>query len=160
MPRELDRRRWILGALGLAAAAALVTTLVVRSQRPPEGPQPIVWDAEACTHCHMLIGEPGFAAQLSTDDGRVLDFDDPGCLLRYLADERPHVHALYFHHATEDRWIPGAEVAFRRVASSPMGWGLAAVDRREPHDLDRAAAERQVAAASERPPVAHAEVAP
>jgi copper chaperone NosL len=143
MPRELHLGRWVLGALGLAVL--VLVAVVVRAQRLPEGPQPVAWDAEACTHCHMLIGEPGFAAQLQTDDGRVLDFDDPGCLLRYLADDKPHVHALWFHHGHEDRWIPGAEVAFRRVATSPMGWGLAAVDRREPHDLDRAAAERRVA---------------
>jgi hypothetical protein len=138
----------------LAAAGALVFTLVWRAQRPADAPEPIAWDDEPCAHCHMLIGERGFAAQLATEEGRVLDFDDPGCLLRYLAEAHPHVHAVYFHHASEDRWLTGDVVAFRRVATSPMGWGLAAVDRKEPHDLERAAAAAEIAAAHEPEPTA------
>ncbi len=45
----------------------------------------------------MAISDPAFAARLQTDDGRVLDFDDPGCQFRYQAEERLKVKALYFH---------------------------------------------------------------
>lgn len=143
MPRERGGRGWWwLGAV--AAVIGALVFFVMRAQRLPEGPQPVAWDAEPCAHCHMLIGAPGFAAQLVRKDGAVLNFDDPGCLLRHLADEQPEVHALWFHHAGEDRWIPGDAVAFRRVAESPMGWGFAAVGAHEPHDLDRATVTRLV----------------
>ena len=58
---ETDRRwPWLL-LLPLLALAVLI----YRAQRLPEGPQPIVWDREACAHCHMHIGEPRFALMMS-----------------------------------------------------------------------------------------------
>lgn len=121
-------RRWtaILAAVGLIAGAA--AALVYFSGRPPEGPVEVAWDREACAHCRMHVSDPSFAAQLQTESGEVLVFDDPGCAFLYLEENDVRVHALYFHHRDEDRWIPSAEVAFVAVDHSPMGYGLAAVD--------------------------------
>ena len=110
------RRRVALVALGLASCG------------PAAGPQPIVYDREACAHCRMLISEPGFAAQLETQDGEIQSFDDPGCLLAALAMRSPSVHALWFHHVREDRWLDAAHVAFEEAERAPMGYGLGAVD--------------------------------
>ncbi|MEB2346960.1 MAG: hypothetical protein OZ948_19785 [Deltaproteobacteria bacterium] len=111
-----------------AGRAALALLLLLAACGPPEGPQPIAWDREPCAHCRMLISEPGFAAQLQLRDGSVESFDDPGCLFARL-DARPgHVHALWFHHLREDRWLPGDGVAFVRVAPTPMDFGFGAVD--------------------------------
>ena len=38
------------------------------------------------------------------------------------------VHALYFHHVTEDRWVPSDRATFVPVAQSPMGFGYGVVD--------------------------------
>jgi hypothetical protein len=94
----------------------------------------------------MLISEPGFAAQLETEDGEVRSFDDPGCLLADLVSRSPRVRALWFHHAHEDRWLAGAEVAFERAERTPMGFGLGAVDAGVPGTLSLAEARAQVAA--------------
>jgi copper chaperone NosL len=137
----------------VAATAAIVAAavlLIVRAQRVPDGPEPVAWDREACAHCHMLIGDVRFGAQLITKDGRVHNFDDPGCMLRYVAEYRPAVHAMWFRHVDEDRWVRGDQVAFRRVADSPMDWGLGAVGADQPHDLDRAGAEAEVNASASR----------
>jgi hypothetical protein len=120
--------RWLVallavGGLGLALAW---------TEQLPEGPVPVAWDHEACAHCRMHVGEPAFAAQLQLKDGRVLHFDDPGCLLRYEADRHPEVHAAWFHHVREDRWIPGAQVAFVAISPTPMGYGLGAVEAGAP----------------------------
>jgi copper chaperone NosL len=98
---------------------------------PSDGPRPIVWNKEACAHCHMLIGDPHFAAQIQTADGAVYDFDDPGCLLLFRASHPEiDVRATWYHHVREDRWIPGERVAFvRSPAPTPMGYGLGAVER-------------------------------
>ncbi|MBI1949402.1 MAG: hypothetical protein HYS27_27190 [Deltaproteobacteria bacterium] len=126
--------------LGLAAAvlaAGLFAWLLLRAQTLPEGPAPVVWDKTACAHCRMHVGEPGFAAQLQLEDGTVHNFDDPGCLARWL-DEHPKdaaadaVHAIFFHHKTDDRWLTRAEVGFVDASPTPMGFGLAAVDARTP----------------------------
>jgi copper chaperone NosL len=131
-------------ALGSLAAILLLAALGACGRS--EGPHPIAWDREACTHCHMLIGDPAFAAQLETADGETPAFDDPGCLLAYLAERRPRVSAMFFHHLREDRWIPGDRVAFVQVARSPMGYGLGAVDAGTPGSFSLERAEALVVA--------------
>jgi copper chaperone NosL len=134
-----------LAAAGLILAMVIGGLVVgVRGSGLATGPVPIVWDRQPCAHCHMLIGEPSFAAQLQLRDGRVLDFDDAGCLLRHLTEERTPIHAVWFHHLSEDRWLSAEEVAFRRVLHTPMGSGLAAVGRAELHEVELDEASRVV----------------
>jgi hypothetical protein len=132
MGRNVDRRG-VLAGLHWGGLALLVlgglSLAVAWAQRPLEGPVPVAWDREACAHCRMHVGEPGFAAQLQTKEGRVLNFDDPGCLLRYEAEAHPEVHAVYFHHMSEDRWLPRERTAFVRADPTPMGYGLGAVEQ-------------------------------
>ncbi len=118
----------IFMALVAVAFMGAIVAAVVRSEALPDGPEPVAWDRTACDHCHMHVGEPPFAAQLQTKDGAVLHFDDPGCLLLHLEQAQPQVHALWFHHVKEDRWVHGDAVAFVDAAPSPMGHGLGAVD--------------------------------
>ena len=91
----------------------------------------------------MLVGEPAFACQLHSRDGLVLDFDDPGCLLLWRAEHPEAVRAAYLHLHDADRWLPLEAVAFRAVASSPMGYGLAAVPRGAADGLELADAVRR-----------------
>lgn len=123
-------RRWSVIALVLGALVGAAAALVYFTGRPPEGPVEVDWDREVCARCRMHVSERAFAAQLQTEDGQVLVFDDPGCAFLYL-EESPEVrvHALYFQHVEEDRWIPQEEVAFVPVEHSPMGYGLGAVTR-------------------------------
>jgi copper chaperone NosL len=119
----------------------LLWLLLAAACRRSEGPEPIAYDRAACVHCRMLISDPAFAAQLQTTDGEVLDFDDPGCLLRYRAEHEPRVRAAWFHHLREDRWLPATGVGFERIDPTPMGWGLGAVDAGAAGALSLAAAE-------------------
>ena len=85
----------------LAVPVALIATILVLvvggGTRPPGSVQPIAWNRESCAHCRMLIGDPAYAAQIITEDGDVLSFDDPGCAARYLRERRPRVHRAWFH---------------------------------------------------------------
>jgi hypothetical protein len=99
----------------------------------------------------MLISEPGFAAQLQSEAGEALSFDDPGCLLAALATGAPRVRALWFHHHREDRWLDGEHVAFLEVERTPMGYGLAAVEIGTPGAFSLAQARERVAAGGARP---------
>jgi len=100
-------------------------------ERPPAGPLEPVWDKESCAHCGMAVSDPRYAAEIQTRDGRVLFFDDPGCLLQYEKDHHPEEQAVYFHHSREPRWMPAQATGFLKGASTPMNWGLAAVDAEE-----------------------------
>ncbi len=124
---------------------ALLVAILVTCTRA-KGPEPIAFDRESCAHCHMLISDPAFAAQLVTADGETFNFDDPGCLLRWRAEHAPRVRAIWFHHLHEKRWLSEAKVAFLRVAHTPMGYGLGAVDAGTPDALSCAQAEALVAA--------------
>lgn len=117
-------------ALAVVVVLALLGAAVWRLQALPEGPVDIAWDKEACAHCHMHVGEPRFAAQLQLTDGRVFNFDDPGCALRYVAESHDaRIHALWFHDLKEDRWRAREDVAFIEAGVTPMGYGLGAVAR-------------------------------
>jgi hypothetical protein len=132
----------IVAVLGIAGW--LVLGAVREAGRLPEGPVPVAFDRAACAHCRMLVGETSFAAQLQGQDGQIFDFDDPGCLLRFEAERRPAVHARWFHHLREERWLPGDAVAFVAVEPTPMGYGLGAVDAGTPGALSLDAARRHV----------------
>jgi copper chaperone NosL len=126
------------------AAARIALALALGACGPPDGPQPIAWDREACAHCRMLISDPAFAAQLHLADGGVESFDDPGCLLARLDAQQARVHALWFRHLREDRWLPGDRVAFVRVAPTPMDFGLGAVDPDTPGAIPLEAARAEL----------------
>jgi hypothetical protein len=127
-----------------AAHVLSLAALVLACQTARTGPVPIVWDAEACAECRMHVGEPRFAAQLQTTDGQILNFDDPGCALRFVARERPSIAELYFHHHEEDTWLTRSQTAFARASTSPMGYGLGATTADTPGALSVAQATEQV----------------
>lgn len=111
---------------------------------PSEGPEPVAWDRTRCARCGMLVSEPASAAQRRTAANEVLHYDDPGCLLVSLPQDATEGDELYFHHWEEDRWLAGAEVRFAEVASTPMGYGLAAVgDQRFPDAMTLADARQR-----------------
>jgi copper chaperone NosL len=110
-----------------ALVAALATSLLALSACAPEGPAEVAWDRVACAHCRMLVSDPRFAAQLQLEDGEVLSFDDPGCLLSARAALDRPVRAVWFHDSAGEGWIAERDVAFVRGLETPMGYGLAAV---------------------------------
>ena len=145
------RRGWPWAKLIGGAVALAVITLVVSvlsgGRRLPDGPEPVVWNQQACAHCRMAVGEPAHAAQLITTAGDVLFFDDPGCLMKYVDEHHPAVHRSWFHDRAADRWLAGDDVGFVTGATTPMGFGLAATERTTPGALTLEQARRWVATA-------------
>ncbi|MEZ5964589.1 MAG: hypothetical protein R3F56_12140 [Planctomycetota bacterium] len=137
---------WLLPALALLVLAGTLGYVALARGQLPAGPTPVVWDRAACATCRMHVGEPAFAAQAQLRDGSTLFFDDAGCLLGMLPDIEPQVHALWFHHVREDRWVRGDAVGFVAVSPSPMGFDLGAVDGGEPGAESLAASRARLAA--------------
>jgi hypothetical protein len=117
------------------AGLAVAATWLLRGEALPQGPVDLVYDHQTCAYCQMHVSEPAFAAEILTMQGEVLAFDDPGCLLLYLDEQRPQAHAIWFRHARRDRWISRDDVAFVRTDKSPMGFGVAAVERGTPASI-------------------------
>ena len=117
----------LLGVV-LLVVIGTVAYSILASGRLSDGPVDLVWDKAACAACGMHVGEPPFAAQLTTKDGHTHAFDDPGCLFVYVSEQHPDVHTIFFHHHREKRWVPADKVAFAPADATPMGFGIAAVD--------------------------------
>lgn len=133
---------YLLGAAAAAALAAFAAA-VVRTQAPPEGPLEVVWDKQACEACRMHLSDARFVVQLHEESGEVRFFDDPGCYFAYEREARPAVHAAYFRHSRENRWLPLEGAAFLPVDASPMDYKLAAVDPGTPGALSPEEARRR-----------------
>lgn len=136
---EASRVRALAALAGALVLAGLVLA-VVRAQAPPSGPEPVAWNHTSCSRCRMLVGDPGFAAQLHTADGVVHHFDDPGCLLLFESELRAPARAVWLHHRDEERWLTREQAGFAAAEPTPMGYGLAAVDVGEPGALEWEAA--------------------
>jgi len=117
----------LLGVV-LLVVSGTVAWSILASGKLSDGPVDLVWDKAACAACGMHVGEPPFAAQLTTKDGHTHAFDDPGCLFVYVEEQHPDVHSIFFHHHAEKRWIAADKVAFVAAEKTPMGFGVAAVD--------------------------------
>ena len=91
-----------------------------------------VWDKQPCAHCHMLVSDPRFAAQLVTHAHERLFFDDPGCLAAYMQAHPAEVERAWVH--TDTSWVEARAARFKAGASSPMGYGFIA-DRAGEHDF-------------------------
>ena len=133
-----------LPALLLLLLAGAFVWLLIASESLPDGPVDVVWDKSPCAECSMHVGDPAFAAQAITTDGTVLYFDDPGCWFLYQQGAAPELHAMWFHHLREDRWLPLAEVGFVPADDTPMGFGIGAVDPTEVGAMGIEAARRRV----------------
>lgn len=133
-------------ALALSSFALVAAAFVWLQGEPPQGPVPVAWDDEPCAECRMHVGEPRSAAQLQTREGDVLNFDDPGCLLRWAAVHGTTAHAIYFHDSRSDRWLDAHETEFLQGTETPMGYGLHAVERGTAGAMSLREAERVVAA--------------
>jgi hypothetical protein len=121
---------------------SLAAWLAALACQPAGGPAAIAYDREPCAHCGMLISDAAFASQLELEGEDPKSFDDPGCLLRYRAERQPRWRAAWYHHLREPRWIAEPDVAFERVALTPMGYGIGAVDRGAPGSMTLPEAEQ------------------
>jgi hypothetical protein len=132
----------LLGVV-LAVVGAAIGWSVLASVKLPDGPVDVVWDKAACAACGMHVGEPPFAAQLTTRDGRTQAFDDPGCLFLYVEEHHPEVHSMFFHDHGADRWLAADRVGFVAIEKTPMGFGLGAVPAGTPDAIGFDAARRK-----------------
>lgn len=124
---------------GLAGVAILLACAA-------PAPRPIAYGTDQCAHCHMTIADPRYAAEVVTNTGKVLVFDDIGCLAAFLAAggvSPAAVHSTWAHDYTAPgEWVRTSDLAFLRSDSfhTPMGSGIVALARPASADSLRATA--------------------
>src|SRR5690349_7771034 len=69
-----------------APALAAACLLAAAACRAP-GPRPLALGQENCAHCHMTVADPSMGGELVLVTGRVIPFDDVGCLASFLNSE-------------------------------------------------------------------------
>lgn len=68
----------------LTAAAAVLFAMILTSC--DAGPEPMRYGQDECTSCKMTIADQRFGAEIITKKGRVLKFDDLGCMADYVKE--------------------------------------------------------------------------
>jgi copper chaperone NosL len=61
-----------------------------------DGPKPIRYGKDACTHCKMTILDKRFATELVSDKGKAFTFDDLSCAIEYLKASQTNPATLKF----------------------------------------------------------------
>jgi copper chaperone NosL len=121
------------GAVRLGAAALAALAAAVGAGCADPAPRRLVMGGDACTHCHMLTADARYPAQLVTRTGRVLVFDDPGCLAAFLNGGGVPADRVHSHWVTDflrpDSLLAADRAVFLRSDAfrTPMGHGIAAV---------------------------------
>ena len=121
------------GARPIRIAATAVLLAAAACATP--GPRPLAFGAEQCSHCHMTLADPRHAGQLVTTTGKVLPFDDVGCLATFVATggiAAGEIHSVWFHDfARPDSLLDVGGAVFLQHDSirTPMDFGLVALRR-------------------------------
>ena len=119
---------------GTIRIAALAVLLAAAACATP-GPRPLAFGAEECSHCHMTLADPRYAGQLVTTTGKVLPFDDVGCLATFVATggiAGADIHSVWFHDfARPDSLLEITAAVFLQHDSirTPMDYHLVALRR-------------------------------
>jgi hypothetical protein len=111
---------------GLLRIGATLLWLACACENADRASEP-VWNKQPCAHCHMLLSDPRYAAQVALDDGQRFFFDDVGCLAVYVAGNEKAVR-----HAWVDQgsvWRDAYATRYAQGATTPMGYGFAADPR-------------------------------
>lgn len=103
-------------------------------QKPELGPPELQPGQSECAQCRMIISEERYAAGLAipqSDGVEKLAFDDIGCLLEHLRQNRPaEGYVAYVRDHQSGRWLNAASAVFvsSQTLQTPMASNLAAVD--------------------------------
>lgn len=119
---------------------ALALLLAACSTASAAGPREVVAGVDACDYCHMTADDPALAAQWVGADGEIRVFDEPGCLVAWLAERPDAAGEAWVADAAGGGWVPAAEARLV-VGGARTGMGFDVVAFRDPAAAAARAAE-------------------
>ncbi len=99
---------------------ALVVLMLAACAKGLEPAEP-VWGKEPCAHCMMLVSEKAPSAQLQLESGARKFFDDVGCMVLYVDQEKVTPKASWVR--VGDGWKRAEEARYQRERT-PMDFGF------------------------------------
>jgi len=139
----MNRRHFFRQAAGLAALP--LTGLALTACNSVE-PGKLVLGESICEHCQNVIAQKAFAAQLRDAAGDYHVFDDFGCAVRWIREQKLAEETLTFW-VMDHRggyWIDAFKAHYHGGETSPRGYNLAAATVPGNGGIDYAAARDQV----------------
>ena len=84
-----------------------------------------------CPQCHMPLKSLTDSTQLIFKDGRVEVFDDPGCMVLWMEEQKidPSKVALWVYTRDTHRWIDAKKAHYSQTDPTPMGYGFGAYEK-------------------------------
>jgi len=92
-----------------------------------EGPSAIYYGEDICERCKMIISEKEFAAQYRLSDGKTVKFDDIGCMIHFMDEQKPeHLESVYVTDYDSGEWVNIENGYFVHTENviTPMGYGI------------------------------------
>jgi copper chaperone NosL len=127
-----------MNALALALGLLGLASLACEDANAPVDP---VWGKQACASCAMLVSDPRFAAQLATEDGSRVFFDDAGCMATWLREHGGRARRLWVRNGAAT-WVDARTARFASGEKSPMNYGFAPAEGGDQQWADVEAAAR------------------
>lgn len=106
--RILVTRTVVVGVavVATAVAAACAGTAAERV------PRDLAWEVDVCEYCHMSVDDPLRAAQWIPQEGPILTFDEPGCLIAWLQRNPGAVGRAYVADGQSGEWVSARDAVY------------------------------------------------
>ena len=89
-----------------------------------------------CSECNMDVEDLDYMAEIVREDGVTYFFDDIGCVVLWLEMHKPSNPTLITKTLDTKVWVDANRAWYSRVASSPMGYGFAAYEKKKEGLID------------------------
>ncbi|NPA81470.1 MAG: hypothetical protein GXO31_02555 [Epsilonproteobacteria bacterium] len=91
-----------------------------------------------CPKCHMEVDSLSHSVQVITNDGKTYIFDDPGCMVLWLEDNKidPKSVTIWAYTGDTHRWIDAKKAWYSLTDQTPMNYGFGAYENRKEGYVD------------------------
>jgi len=85
-----------------------------------------------CSECNMDVENLAYMAEIITQEGNTYFFDDIGCVVLWLKSHTPNISKMVTKTRDTNRWIDAQKAWYSRTDATPMGYGFAAYEKKQP----------------------------